>query len=350
MDFLRIFAMLLVIFNHTPAYSMLVKWNCSANVSDILSQCLSVGCRMAVPLFLMMSGALLLPRDEPVKHLVYKRIWRFTQALLLFMIIQYTYYSLVVDGELNTIKNFVVDLWHCNLGKTGVLMQSGAGCVWYFGIHLGLLLFLPILRGVKRLDTSTLIYLFVAYIVLSMLLPALYTYGTGLPSKGFAVIQRFPLDNYFIYYVLVGYFIEHRINIDRLKTWHWGMLFIGTLVSFAVTLWHYNGKGGNINIDLATFSVFMIIPTVALYLSTKKMCRGITAWGSCANILSKLGAAVFTVMFFEGIIRKLIRLWMPQFPYYTEYWASIVVSIVTLIVGLAIGLVFKRIPYIKKIV
>ena len=72
-ELLRIIAAALVIFAHLPASSLYVT---TSGVSQFLNLVVSIILKINVPLFLMISGALLLRKQEDYKSVLSKRFIR----------------------------------------------------------------------------------------------------------------------------------------------------------------------------------------------------------------------------------------------------------------------------------
>ena len=89
LDLLRVMAIYLVIFNHTGdrGYTLFIS-KISSPVS-LLYMIASVFCKIAVPLFFMISGALLLRKEETLQELFLKRILRMVVVLFIISIPYY---------------------------------------------------------------------------------------------------------------------------------------------------------------------------------------------------------------------------------------------------------------------
>ena len=92
-ELMRILAIFLVVFNHTEnrGFFLYQAPGCSA-VNAILSLLLATVCKIAVPLFFMISGGLLLHRQETLKDLLCRRIVRMALVLVLFSGILYGFW------------------------------------------------------------------------------------------------------------------------------------------------------------------------------------------------------------------------------------------------------------------
>lgn len=89
MELLRVIAVVLVIFNHTRTrgYSLYTQTD---DVFDWwASLACSIFCKVAVPVFFMISGGVILGRQESFSQIFKKRILRFLIVILLFTFLQY---------------------------------------------------------------------------------------------------------------------------------------------------------------------------------------------------------------------------------------------------------------------
>ncbi len=104
LDALRVVAIFLVLFNHTGRYGFQLYVTATPLPVQTAYLVISSLCKVAVPLFLMVSGALLLGKDEPVSVVWRKRVLRMVAVLLIFSTFRYVfrYFTLgtsLVPGE-----------------------------------------------------------------------------------------------------------------------------------------------------------------------------------------------------------------------------------------------------------
>ena len=90
-EFMRIIACALVIFNHLRGYSL---YGISSGLKQFLYMTLTMITRINVPLFFMISGALLLEKQEDIKIVFKKRVSRIVIIMLLFEFFLYITTSL----------------------------------------------------------------------------------------------------------------------------------------------------------------------------------------------------------------------------------------------------------------
>ena len=91
LDILRIIAIFFVVFNHTPGFYFMP----SSQAGEVEYWWLLLQnqvVKMAVPMFLMVTGALLLPKEETIYEVLRKRVFRFLVVLLFVGLVQYVYY------------------------------------------------------------------------------------------------------------------------------------------------------------------------------------------------------------------------------------------------------------------
>lgn len=136
-DFLRIFAIFLVILDHLVTDFM------PTDEQGTIKSCLLFFfyqiIKTAVPIFFMISGALLLPREESYGQLFRKRILRFPGVIILFWTLQLTADSLI-NGTPLSLRSFIRCCYGCNY----VPLQAWA--CWFLYAYLAMLLLLPLLR------------------------------------------------------------------------------------------------------------------------------------------------------------------------------------------------------------
>ena len=194
LEFLRIAACFLVIVNHTNSSIFLgispsPTWFCSVTYFFI--------CKIAVPLFLFMMGALLLGREDPPKKTA-ERVIRISIVLAAGSFCYYVYFTWR-NGTAFSIWGF---LW--NLPQASI-----TNSYWYLYLYLALLCLLPILqRLVKALDKRRLEYL---------LFLSLGVLGTAPLIPAFELSPFFAagLVGPYIGQVLLGYYIERYVPMTK---------------------------------------------------------------------------------------------------------------------------------------
>jgi surface polysaccharide O-acyltransferase-like enzyme len=221
-DLIRVIAVFAVIVVHVAAYPTTQMARISAehwwaaNAYDSLA-------RPAVPLFIMLTGALLLPRRiwDPA-NFAYRRLARVAAPFLAWCLL-YAIWNYGVHGKSTTVYEFA---YHLVAGMSDPIYSH----LWYLPLILSLYLLTPVVR-VYVLNSSlpNQLYFFCLWIVSSVIRPAI-------ESR-----LRIPLGYYLEpAYGYVGYFVlgaTLSIYLTRkLKTRWLALCIISLLVSYIFTL------------------------------------------------------------------------------------------------------------------
>lgn len=219
-DILRIIAMYCVICNHTWGLYALTNINeyYSTNIFYI-DTILNTLVRISVPLFLMISGYLMLGNDKynEISNTLTK-VKGLLKIIIIWVIIYTIEYYLITD-------NFsLLDCLKYSLGFiTGEHFYYGH--LWYLYTTLALYLLTPILNNALKNNKKLIDYLLVLWIIFSIIWPLIYHFiSITKPRTNFDLNV---LDGYLGYYLL-GYKIKVSNNTKSKKFYI--VLFISSLV------------------------------------------------------------------------------------------------------------------------
>ena len=158
LEVIRILAILMVMYNHSAAF---MSFSNQSGVEYAISFLFSMVCKGAVPLFFMVSGALLLGKNESGKDLFQKRILRMILVIVIFSFLYYM--KLVLKGE----RPFAPFSFLLSLPTDLVYLPY-----WFLYSYLGVLTILPILRPLaQNMSKNTFWYLIILQILLDCLKP-----------------------------------------------------------------------------------------------------------------------------------------------------------------------------------
>ena len=343
LDILRVFAIYLVVFNHTGERGYMLFTGEMESFWYFPHMMFSVFCKVAVPIFFMISGALLLPKHESLKQLLLKRVLRMI-TVLIFISIPYYFWLHRVPG--NGISAFF----------TFIYENNATSALWYLYSYIGFLLILPFLRSlVKNIKQNDFVYLLVGHIVLVGLLPCceylLWEGGVTLNQSFSSVV--FTTQN--IFYALMGYYLERVLDEKHYSAKNILISISASLVSIIVTclMTYYQatkiGLGEPVKQE-AFFNSFICIPAITVYflvkiLSSKNKNKALQ------KVMAIFGASVFGVYLIEKFGRALTD---PVYeflsPLIGSFLASLVWCLATCLLSFAIIIPLKQIPIVKRFV
>ena len=269
LDFLRIFAILLVIFNHTNErgfYRFLTD-----DPSTFLywfNLFFSVACKVAVPLFFMMLFSLLFYEVQA---------WQ--------------------TGIPLTLKAFLTGTVHTNFPH-----------LWYLYTYIGFLLVVPVLRGfVRGLTEREGFLLFVLAFVVGCALP-LIEFFTGtvnhlaVPAWVTAMI---------LYYPVMGYLLTWKVDLAKVSGKQLGILWAINLLFFALTMltqWRFLLEAPD-NRDELFLTATRVLNAPVVYLTFLKLFNGRTLGELGDKLVAEEGMCTFGVY----LIHPLFLTYLPPF-------------------------------------
>ena len=348
-DIIRILAVFLVIFNHTPGYHL--PYNYKGLAFPILLFAPIV--KMAVPLFFMMSGALLLSKQESINCILKKRILRFLCVIILFQLLQHAFYLACFnngDHEIS-ISSFVRACFTCHSFVTG---RTSAWAVWFLYAYLAYLLLLPFLRCmVRNMEKIHFYYLAFLQIVLIAIVPCVFAIACGEKCEKIAISHYLFLCSNVIMWTVAGYFVENKVDINTLKKRHFLILILVSVIFivFAGVSPEIIRESTNAQLPLQeepNVIHFLLIPCCTFVLVVKKLFALRPPSAPVTRALQCAGEAVFSIVIIENILRLgIYKLLFPK--YYSTFWPSVWVSCLALLSGLFLGIILKKMPYIRKL-
>ena len=176
--------------------------------------------KINVPIFYMISGAVLLGKQESFQTLFRKRIAKIVMVIWVFSFIKYTY--------TNGIFNF--DLYEF---VTRVIQGEICEPYWYLYAYLGSLCMLPFIRSIARNMTGKqYVYLLFWYFMFASVRPIIGSLNEDLIWSGHFSVALASTPN--IFYLLMGYGINRHYDVQRM-TWKKGILYT-VIVSICVAV------------------------------------------------------------------------------------------------------------------
>lgn len=258
LEFLRICSIILVIFNHTGWRGYFLYSIAESSVFYPVYFFCSIACAVDVPLFWMISGALLIQKEESIHVLYKKRILNTVLTLVVFSFIQYLFW--VSKGQTFYILDFLKKLYTSKM----------ATAYWYLYAYIGVLLVLPFIRKMARhMDRKEYLYLFGLSLAISGILPMVqYLFW-----RNQIVINGNLTRNIFsasIVYFMAGHYFGNVIGKEELSgkkaILYMVLGFMAIVISCFMTKYMTNITGKTGEGDAQTFYGNLIcIPTYVIF-------------------------------------------------------------------------------------
>lgn len=344
-DFLRIVAIFLVLFHHSNFRGFMLFFDRQGIMRWVYSF-LSIFCEIAVPLFFMLSGGLLLKKEESLKSILKNRVLRFLVVLFAVTVV-YHFYDIVFNEAQNNGLLGIIDKFMTN---------SASGALWYMYTLIGLLLCLPFLRAmVKHLKAKDYLYLICLQILFTGLLPIvsyLLSGGSKYYIDPYSVVLATAMGFFFF---LIGHFFENVADDSLWSLKNCLILSAATVVSVLLCAKLTEMEMAQGRFTDSTTSGFhyslVAIPTFAVYFWAKYLFTKFTAPNWLSKVIFSLGNSVFVIYLLERILRERLLF---VFDYFDGFCPRIVacgIWIVTIVaVGYAIARLLKLIPGVKKFI
>lgn len=287
LDILRIMAAFLVIFNHLPGYKL---YSVSGGLKQVFYLFLTMITRMNTPLFMMISGALLIDKEENYVTLFKKRILRFLIVI-------------VVANSIIWFLYFPIDLKKLFLGIVGGKIQ---GSYWYLYSYLGMLFCLPFIRKMaKNLATNDFWFMLIVHFIYVSIIPCINFFlefnGDVIQlSSNFNVLLMIESS---IFYPLMGYWLS-IVDLEKVNR----KIIIGTIVvtlmgitiESAFTVY----EGHTSEYTQHYVMLFDYLVAICCFIIVRKIFSYISVSRNAENVLALLGSVTFGVYLFDPMIKK----------------------------------------------
>lgn len=335
LDALRIVAIMCVIFNHSGVRGFFLYTQTDNLLIQVISIFVSSFCKIGVPLFFMISGALLIDKEESLKDLYLKRVLRFVIILFVFSFMRYFYFYR--HGH----YQFAINEFVRMLSTNQIYMPY-----WFLYTYLAFLICLPFIRRLAHsLKDSEFIYLFILYVVTGGIFGILARTVIG------QIALSIPVTADIIMYPLLGYFITNRLPKEKDTVVNWLLLFmmsvIGLFINVFITEYDYHAFGGW---NESGLSLFIIFPAAATFWGAKMLFEKVKINAALEKFICTLGSCTFGVYLLEGYVKD-------YFGFIQAYMALVIPGSIAsllylfciLFIGAAITYVLKKIPVIRKL-
>lgn len=328
LDIIKILAAILVVFIHTGDFLLFNNNSANSTVFSILFSF----CRIGIPLFLMVTGALTLSKEYSYKK-TFKIILKYWIILMIVSLLHYLYFNGWSFQNLTFVEYF-----------RKLFSESHSIVTWYLYLLIGIYFFVPILqRVVKTLNDKDLLYT----IIICLLLPTLLETCKKIFGFEYNNIYLLSPISLYIGIVLTGYYVS-KIKLDgKIFLMFCSVFLISTLLLF-ISIYIPSLTYGDVSrlLDYPT-SFLVIISSISFFysirylfdekeLSTKK--KSIIKYFASTTLGTYLVHPFFHYKFY----------YMLESHIENDILHFLVVTLIVYFLSLFITMILKLIPIVKK--
>lgn len=338
-DLIRVVAIFLVVVIHVSG-QLTNLWGKIPVEQWIIADVYGGIARIAVPLFFMISGYLLLPRSEGLNVFYTKRMPRILVPFLAWSLIYLGWYC---GNHPNTCTPSLV--WDL------LLVQGTYYHLWFLYSLLSIYLILPVLRLMIRPDTDkkVLWYLIILWLIFQPLLTIAHKFWN------FSIKINAPLATGFVCYFILGYLLG-GITLSRtriiLSTAIW---ILGTVVTiFGTYLFtRSSGQFEGFFYDFVSINVILASSVAFLILRWGSEGRPFTSPNAQA-ILRTIATSTFGIYLIHIIVIEVLSGWIPFLHLNSlvgnAVWSVPLVSTLVFAISFLMVRILQKVPILKYIV
>lgn len=292
-DILRILACLAVIFNHTSERGFFLfatrEWGSAQFYFDLL---FSIGCKFAVPVFLAISGALILEKEIQLNLLWKKKIFKTSMLLIVFSLLSYLSNTLLTGND-GSIKHFVLQIYEDKVNYS----------YWYLYAYIAFLISAPMLSAMLRnLKNPYILYALLIAFLFRSLIPAMELFFLKASYRVSDNLNVTWMMSDIVLYPAMGYFLHHRLSCRSAKKvlpLLWGIAAAGMWITCVLTYREfYTLWTPYIQIH---HEVFACVYAAAVFLTVRVLADPIQISNRTGRILASVGQSTLGVYLLHSI-------------------------------------------------
>lgn len=334
-EVMRIIAAFLVIVNHTNS-NVFLKYSEPESLTWFFSIFYFFLSKIAVPVFLLIMGGLLLQKEDSPKK-SFQRALRIFVVLVVFSIGYYIYFHRNALDTM-TFKDFF----------ESVFTKRVTNAFWYLYTYLGLMIMLPLLQSIaKALPKQKIKYLIMLSVGVLGTIP-LITLFTEYKLNSYLTNPFFVTS---VGLVFLGFYIEKYMIINK-TTFYYSLFLFFAILAFEVLytyyLWQENSSAylkldnrDSITITGCAICFYIIFKYLSTVVNTKEV---------LSKVVCYIGSLTFGIYLFSDLVLDITK------PFYLEYIEestailplTIVWEIAIFVACAIVTAVLRLIPGVKK--
>ncbi len=344
LDYLRVFASIFIILLHVTSQNMPycklagTEWN-------IYNICNSAS-RWGVPVFVMMSGALFLPREISTKTLYKKYISRMAIAYVVWS----AFYA-IVDAIGSTL---FLEEYRTTIVEIIGSFISGAVHLWFLPMIIGLYMCIPLIKQLTQNDKLIKYFLLLSIVFCFIKTEIGLVTNTFLSGNMQIIFQNITsvfntlnmnlVAGFVAYFVLGFYLNKTEINKNH-RTIIYILGVAGLILTILLNLLASKKAGKSLETFYGGSTVNVLLMSVAVFVWFKYNVKGSERLNKIIIHLSKYSFGAFLVHIFILQCLKAVGIQSTTFHPVLSVPA---ITIFTTVVSYLISLILNKIPVIKK--
>ena len=340
LDVLRVIACLMVIMIHASGYYV-TKNIGSTNfwISNVLDSLV----RVAVPIFVMISGALLL--DKNYKYSKDKLVSHIYKMILMFVV-----WSLMYTLLFDVIEPIILKHESISVFKTIINFVKGYYHLWFFYLIVGLYLILPLLRlWVKDENKKYVEYFLILSIIFTFIISWGLTIGSYYSDNIVKISEFFNnkfqlkyISGYTSYFILGWYLNNYKVNnknriyllsVVSILLSIFGIYILSITLDKPVQLYDYLG-------------INVLIPSIALFIYVKDKYNK-KKESNIISSISKYSLGIYVIH--AGVLKVMYKL-LESLGFNNAIPNILIVFIISFGVSYLITSIISKIPKLNNIV
>ncbi|MFD0589545.1 acyltransferase [Paenibacillus sp. GCM10027627] len=303
-DLLRILSIVAVITLHLTA-ALLTRTNDFSTTSWWVSNVFNSVCRFAVPVFFMISGAMILRTEvKSIKEFYKKRILPLVIALLAWSLIYGLYMQYYfLKSDMNALQ-FIADF------GVKLLLDRNYVHLWFLYAIIAIYMTVPLIsKLVKTLGEKELRYFVLMWMIVSigyrLYSDVIFILLKGYPSYP---IFKIPLFEGYLGYFILGYYLFHYELPARVKHIAYNLGILSFFLAPVLTYWVSTIKGSLDETFYGNYSVTSFFMAVGLFLFFKERDSAMNRKmnDKVKKIVSSVSAASFSVYLIHLLVELFV--------------------------------------------
>lgn len=332
---LKVISLFAVIVLHTA--SLLLMDFKKASLSDWLAADLyNALTRFAVPVFVMITGALLLHREYEIGDFLKRRLSRIIWPFLFWSLV-YVGYSLY-DEEIV----FTADVWKNVLLILHQLKYGAYYHLWYVYMLVGLYFFIPVIGRFARAATEKeiLYFLVVWFTVISFTQPYLSRFWPQVDVRYFTG---------YVGYLVLGHYLAFKELPEKQNKTGLVIFYFLCLAGITVGTYFTTASSGNIStLMYEPLGPFIILYAAGIFLLARITVYQIPKF--LIPIRDLIGNYSLGIYLCHALFLTLLGDWDFSYKLFNPYLGIPLIALVCFILSFALIFILSKIPYIGKYV